>query len=175
LLAASLPADGLLSPVIVPPEIVGVLIVGLVRVLFVKVFVFVVVITSAIVSPCAVVTFSMCWLASRKSRPVAMWRTAAPAECATPVPEFSTPRVMVSVLELTTVTSTISSRAVSGSMTIVNVSPVDTLAPPSSDVADTTVVVVSVELSAADSVVCCERDEYFLVVIQVPIGGSSEF
>jgi hypothetical protein len=55
-LVASPPADGVGTLVIVAPEIVpfviaGVVIVGVVRVLLVKVFVFVVVTTSAIVSP----------------------------------------------------------------------------------------------------------------------------
>jgi hypothetical protein len=37
-----------------------------------------------------------------------------------------------------------------------------------------TVIVVAEDVIGADSVVCCERDEYFLVVIQVPIGVRNE-
>jgi hypothetical protein len=73
---------------------------------------------------------------------------------------------MVSVLVLTAVTSTISSRAVSGSITTVNVSPAEMVIPPRSALPDTTVAEVAVELIPAVRVVCCERDEYFLVVIQ---------
>ena len=55
---------------------------------------------------------------------------------------------MVSVLVLTAVTSTISSRAVSGSITTVKVSPAETVTPPRSAVPDTTVVDVADEVSA---------------------------
>lgn len=72
------------------------------------------------------------------------------------------------------VTSTISSTAVSGSITTVKVSPADTLAPPRSDVPETTVADVPDEVSAPDNVVCWEREEYFLVGIQVPIGVRNE-
>jgi hypothetical protein len=75
---------------------------------------------------------------------------------------------MVSVLVLTAVTSTISSRAVSGSMTTVNVSPAEIVVPPKRAVPDTTVADVPDEVSAPVRVVCCERDEYFLVVIDGP-------
>jgi hypothetical protein len=50
--------------------------------------------------------------------------------------------------------STISSRAVSGSITTVNVSPEDTVIPPRSCVADTTVADVPDEVSEPESVVC---------------------
>jgi hypothetical protein len=60
LFAASPPDDGFDRPVTAAPATVPPLMVGLVSVLFVRVFVFVVVTTSAIVKPCAVVTFSMC-------------------------------------------------------------------------------------------------------------------
>jgi hypothetical protein len=83
-----------------------------------------------------------------------MWRTTAPAEWATPVPLFSIPRVIVSVFVLTTVTSTISSSAVSGSMTTVNVSPAETVAPPSREEPDTTVAEVPDDVRPAVSVVC---------------------
>lgn len=92
--------------------------------------------------------------ASRRSRPTTIWRTVAPAEWAEPVPSFSTPRVIVSVLPATAVISTISSRAVSGSITTVNVSPEDTVIPPRSCVADTTVADVPDEVSEPESVVC---------------------
>ena len=82
------------------------------------------------------------------------------------------PRTIVNVLVLTTVTSTISSRAVSGSMTTVNVVPAGTVAPPSSAEPETTVQLVAESVRLAASVVCCERDEYFLVVIYLPIGCS---
>ena len=65
-------------------------------------------------------------------------------------------------------TSTISSTAVSGSITTVNVSPDEMVIPPSSAVPDTTVADVPDEVSAPVSVVCCERDEYFLTVIAGP-------
>jgi hypothetical protein len=66
-------------------------------------------------------------------------------------------------------TSTISSRAVSGSMTIVNTSLAATDTPPRRDAADTTVIDAPLDVTALDSVVCCERDEYLLTVgIDVP-------
>ena len=40
---------------------------------------------------------------------------------------------------------------------------------------DTTVIVVSPEVIALANVVCCARDEYFLVVIYLPINASSGF
>ena len=82
------------------------------------------------------------------------------------------PRTIVSVLVLTTVTSTISSSAVSGSITTVNVVPEGTVAPPSNAVPATTLQVVATSVRAAASVVCWERDEYFLVVFYLPIGCS---
>ncbi len=69
---------------------------------------------------------------------------------------------------LTAVTSTISSRAVSGSMTTVNVSPAEIVVPPRSAEPDTTTAEVADDVRAAVSDVCCERDEYFLVVIDGP-------
>jgi len=63
-------------------------------------------------------------------------------------------REIVSTLPDTAVTSTISSRAVSGSITTVNVSPAEMLTPPSTVGPETTVQDESVELSAALSVVC---------------------
>ena len=83
-------------------------------------------------------------------------------------PDISTARVTVRLLLLTTVTSTISSRAVSGSMTTVKVSPAEMVTPPRSAEPDTTVADVPNEDRAPVSVVCCERDEYFLVVIAGP-------
>jgi hypothetical protein len=69
------------------------------------------------------------------------------------------------VLVDTAVTSTISSSAVSGSITTVKVSPADIVAPPSKEVPDTTVAEVPEEVNAPDRVVCCEREEYLRVVI----------
>jgi hypothetical protein len=63
-------------------------------------------------------------------------------------------RVKVRVLPEVAVTSTISSRAVSGSMTTVKVSPEEIVTPPRSVVADTTVADVAVELRPALNVVC---------------------
>ena len=68
--------------------------------------------------------------------------------------------------------STISSSAVSGSITNVNVLPDGIVTPPNKEVPDTTVNEVAPEVIAPVSVVCCERDEYWRVVIQVPIGCS---
>jgi len=82
-----------------------------------------------------------------------MCRTIAPAEWACP-DEPSIPRVIVSVLVETAVTSTISSRAVSGSITTVKVSPAEIVTPPSSAVPDTTVADVPDEVRPAVSVVC---------------------
>lgn len=93
-----------------------------------------------------------------------MCLTSAPAECSCP-DEPSTPRTIVRILPDTTVTSTISSRAVSGSIVMVNVSPADTVAPPRSVDAEPTVIVVAVDETPADNVVFWERDVYFLDVI----------
>jgi len=76
------------------------------------------------------------------------------------------------VLVETADTSTISSRAVSGSITTVKISPAETVTPPSREVPDTTVAEVPEEVNAADNVVCCEREEYLRVVIYLPIGCS---
>jgi hypothetical protein len=76
------------------------------------------------------------------------------------------------VLVETADTSTISSRAVSGSITTVKISPAEIVTPPSREVPDTTVAEVAELVNAADSVVCCERDEYLRVVIYLPIGCS---
>jgi hypothetical protein len=54
-------------------------------------------------------------------------------------------------------------------MTIVNTSLAATVTPPRRDAAETTVIVVPLDVTALDSVVCCEREEYFLTVgIDVP-------
>ena len=66
----------------------------------------------------------------------------------------------------------ISSRAVSGSSTNVKVRPDGIVTPPNSPVPDTTVIEVAPDVIAAVSVDCCERDEYWRVVIYVPIGCS---
>lgn len=66
------------------------------------------------------------------------------------------------------VTSTISSSAVSGSRTTVNVSPAEIVIPPSRPVLDTTVADVPDDVSPLVSVVCWERDEYLRVVIGGP-------
>jgi len=79
---------------------------------------------------------------------------------------------MVKVLVDTALTSTISSRAVSGSITTVNLSVPVTVAPPSSDVPEPTTIVTAPAVMADVNVVCCERDEYLRVVIYVPIGCS---
>jgi hypothetical protein len=70
----------------------------------------------------------------------------------------------------TAVASTISSRAVSGSMTNVKVLPPGIVTPPSRPVPDTTVIVVSPEEIEPVSVDCWLRDEYWRVVIYIPIG-----
>ena len=62
-------------------------------------------------------------------------------------------------------TSTISSSAVSGSITIVYVCPAVRVLPPISAAADTTLIDALDDVIADDSVVFCERDEYFLTVI----------
>jgi hypothetical protein len=124
---------------------------------------------SARVTPCAVVVFSMCALASRKSLPIAICLTTAPAEWAC-ADEPSMALVIVKVLVDTAVASTISSRAVSGSMTKVKVLPPGIVTPPSRPVPDTTVIVVSPEEIEPVSVDCWLRDEYWRVVIYIPIG-----
>jgi hypothetical protein len=63
-------------------------------------------------------------------------------------------RVIVKLLELIAVTSTTSSRAVSGSMTTVKVCPVLTVAPPSKVVAETTGMIVAPDETEPVSVVC---------------------
>jgi hypothetical protein len=84
------------------------------------------------------------------------------------VPIASTLRVIVSVLLDAPVTSTISSSAVSGSRTAVNVTP------PVMSAAETvpkridalaTLIVVPPEVTADVSVVCCEREVYLRTVI----------
>ena len=80
--------------------------------------------------------------------------------------------MIVKVLVDTAVASTISSIAVSGSITNVNVLPAGMVTPPSKEVPDTTVNEVAPEVIAPVNVDCCERDEYWRVVIQVPIGCS---
>jgi hypothetical protein len=84
------------------------------------------------------------------------------------VPSTPVPRVIVSVLlpeALGGITSTISSRAVSGSITTVNVSPVARVIPPRSAVAELTTIVVALEFSAEVRLLSWEVEEYFLTVI----------
>lgn len=57
-------------------------------------------------------------------------------------------------------------------MTSVKVRPEGIVTPPRSAVPETTVIDVAPEVTAPLSVVCCEREEYWRVVIQVPIGYS---
>jgi hypothetical protein len=64
------------------------------------------------------------------------------------------PRTIVSVFVETAVTSTISSSAVSGSMTTVKVSPAEMVTPPSSAVPDTTVAEVPDDVRLDVSVDC---------------------
>lgn len=71
---------------------------------------------------------------------------------------------MVSVLPDAALTSTISSSAVSGSITTVNSSPAEIVTPPRIPVPDTTLADVAEEVIPDVSVVCWERDEYFLTV-----------
>jgi hypothetical protein len=72
------------------------------------------------------------------------------------------------------VASTISSIAVSTSITNVKVRPAGMVTPPNNAEPETTVIDVAPDVMAPVSVVCCERDEYCLVVIYVPIGRCSE-
>ena len=100
-------------------------------------------------------------LASRRSRPITMWRTTAPAEWSVAVPTASTLRVIVRVLLDAPVTSTISSRAVSGSSTMVKVAfalidAADTVAN-KIDAFDT-LIVAPPDVTAEVRVVCWERD-----------------
>ena len=86
-----------------------------------------------------------------------MCRTIAPAEWSCAVPVASTLRVIVNVLLEAEVISTISSRAVSGSMTTVNVAPF--INSPEPTVArrvdaDATVIDVPPEVTAEVNVVC---------------------
>jgi hypothetical protein len=81
-------------------------------------------------------------------------------------------RVTVNVLVATAVASTISSRAVSGSMTNVKVRPAGIVTPPSRVVPETTVIEVAPDVIVPVSVLCWLRDEYWRVVIYVPIGCS---
>jgi hypothetical protein len=69
-------------------------------------------------------------------------------------------RVIVNVLVDTAVASTISSRAVSTSMTKVKVLPAGIVTPPSKAVPDTTVIVAAPAVIALVSVDCWLRDEY---------------
>jgi hypothetical protein len=81
-------------------------------------------------------------------------------------------RVMIKLFTDTSVASTISSIAVSGSMTRVKVVPAGIVTPPSRDVPEITVMLVDAGVIALTNVLCWEREEYFLVGIQVPIGYS---
>jgi hypothetical protein len=63
-------------------------------------------------------------------------------------------RVILKVLVDTAVASTISSIAVSGSITIVKVVPAGIVTPPSKDVPATTAIVVAPEVTVPVSVVC---------------------
>lgn len=90
-----------------------------------------------------------------------MCRTTAPAEWSVAVPTASMLRVIVSVLLDAPVTSTISSSAVSGSSTIVNVAVGEIDAPDTvakSVDAFATLIVVPPDVTAEVSVVCWERD-----------------
>jgi hypothetical protein len=72
------------------------------------------------------------------------------------------PRTIVSTLPDTPTTSTISSRAVSGSITTVNVEVTERLAPvtpPRRLGAEPTVIVVTLALIPVDRVVCWAREE----------------
>jgi hypothetical protein len=80
--------------------------------------------------------------------------------------------VIVKVLVDIAVASTISSIAVSGSITKVKVRPEGIVTPPRSPVPDTTVIAVAPDVIAPVSVDCWLRDEYWRVVIYVPIGCS---
>lgn len=86
-----------------------------------------------------------------------MWRTTAPAEWSVAVPTASALRLIVNVLLDAPVTSTISSSAVSGSRTTVNVELVlseepDTVA--NNVAAFDTLIVVPPDVTAEVSVVC---------------------
>jgi len=81
-------------------------------------------------------------------------------------------RVIVNVLVDTAVASTISSRAVSGSMTRVKVVPLGIVAVPSRLLPLTTDIEVVPAVIAPVSVDCCERDVYWRVGIYVPSGYS---
>jgi hypothetical protein len=72
---------------------------------------------------------------------------------------------MVKVLVDTAVASTISSIAVSTSITKVKVVPAVMLTPPSNCVPETTVIDVAPDVIAPVNVLCWERDEYCRVVI----------
>jgi hypothetical protein len=91
----------------------------------------------------------------------------APAECAIAVvPSTPVPRVIVRVpLEgvLGEITSTISSRAVSGSITTVKVSPDPGLILERRADAEATTIVLAPDVNAETSVVSCEVEEYFLI------------
>jgi hypothetical protein len=87
------------------------------------------------------------------------------------VPIESTLRVIVNVLLDAAVISTISSRAVSGSMTAVNVAPlINSPAPTVARrmLADATVIDVPPEVTAEVNVVCWEREVYLRTVIYYP-------
>jgi hypothetical protein len=79
---------------------------------------------------------------------------------------------IVKVLVDTAVAFTISSRAVSTSITNVKVLPEGIVTPPSRAVPDTTVIVTAPAVIAPVSVDCWLRDEYWRIVIYVPIGCS---
>jgi hypothetical protein len=84
------------------------------------------------------------------------------------VPSTPVPRVIVIVLlpgALGFIISTISSRAVSGSITTVNVSPEAGVIVPSNAEAEFTTIVDAPELSAEVSVVSWEVEEYLRTVI----------
>lgn len=82
-----------------------------------------------------------------------MWRTIAPAEWAC-ADEPSMARVIVKVLVDTAVASTISSIAVSGSITIVKVVPPGIVTPPRSAAPETTTIEEAPAVTAPVSVVC---------------------
>lgn len=105
-----------------------------------------------------------------------MCRTIAPAECPCG-DEPSTPRTTVRLLADTglpdvEVRSTISSRAVSGSMTIPKTSLAASVMPPNREEAELTGKIVAPEVTVPVSVVCCDSEVYLRVVIYLPIDCS---
>jgi hypothetical protein len=69
------------------------------------------------------------------------------------------------------ITSTISSSAVSGSITTVKVSPAAGVIPERRPDAEPTTIVLAPDDNAEVSVVSCEVEEYFLIVISTSCSG----